>query len=71
MDNAYLSLQDGSNAVCAPDAHNEGWDMADRIYKYYFVGCTVTFVSSTVPYKRDHQWEIGGLSSLPYLLFPG
>jgi hypothetical protein len=67
FENPYLSLA-GTNAVCAIDGYNEVWDDEDRIMKYYFAGCTVTFVSSTVPYKRGYQWEVDGLHRLPHSL---
>jgi hypothetical protein len=51
--------------VCAIDGYNEVWDDEDRIMKYYFAGCTVTFVSSTLPYKCGYQWEVDGLHRLP------
>lgn len=76
LDNPYLTLPatTKTNAVCAMDGLNEQYDATDRIYKYYFAGCSVTFVSSSMPYKRDspQNWQIEGglpmLSKFSYLI---
>ncbi|KAJ5364585.1 uncharacterized protein N7496_010298 [Penicillium cataractarum] len=59
QDNPNLTLN-GKNAVCAIDGLGEKWDNGDKIYKHYFVGCFVIFISSAVPYKRDApvNWEV-------------
>lgn len=75
LDNPYLALPatTKTNAVCAIDGLNEQYGATDRIYKYYFAGCSVTFVSSSVPVKRDspQNWEVeGGLPMLSKSSFP-